>query len=77
MSFRTCPICMEAVESRGKFLTCGHLFHDTCIDSWLTSRTSCPLCRNQELQSPIGQQQHNGQEQPRRDDSIFRLYYGA
>jgi hypothetical protein len=44
----TCAICIDAIEEdddiRG--LTCGHAFHASCLDPWLTSRRACcPLCK--------------------------------
>jgi hypothetical protein len=44
----SCAICIDALEDdddiRG--LTCGHAFHASCIDPWLTSRRACcPLCK--------------------------------
>ncbi|KAF2452698.1 hypothetical protein BDY21DRAFT_375391 [Lineolata rhizophorae] len=44
----TCAICLETIEDdedvRG--LTCGHAFHASCVDPWLTSRRACcPLCK--------------------------------
>lgn len=44
----TCAICIDTLENdddiRG--LTCGHAFHASCLDPWLTSRrASCPLCK--------------------------------
>ncbi len=42
----TCAICMEQYQllQTRKFLPCGHVFHDTCIDSWLgNSSLNCPL----------------------------------
>jgi hypothetical protein len=44
----TCAICIDLLEDdedvRG--LTCGHAFHASCVDPWLTSRRACcPLCK--------------------------------
>ena len=44
----SCAICIDVLEDdedvRG--LACGHAFHASCIDPWLTSRRACcPLCK--------------------------------
>nr|XP_018903653.1 PREDICTED: E3 ubiquitin-protein ligase AMFR-like [Bemisia tabaci] len=39
-----CAICWEKMESARK-LPCSHLFHNTCLQSWLEQDTSCPTCR--------------------------------
>ncbi|KAL8664033.1 MAG: hypothetical protein Q9168_007984 [Polycauliona sp. 1 TL-2023] len=44
----SCAICIDTLEDdddvRG--LSCGHAFHASCLDPWLTSRRACcPLCK--------------------------------
>ncbi|KAL3860029.1 hypothetical protein ACJMK2_010202 [Sinanodonta woodiana] len=39
-----CAICWEKMESARR-LPCGHLFHNSCLRSWLEQDTSCPTCR--------------------------------
>ncbi|KAK7206791.1 hypothetical protein BZA70DRAFT_275087 [Myxozyma melibiosi] len=44
-----CLVCLSDFvrgERCRKLNECGHLFHQSCIDEWLTTgRNSCPLCR--------------------------------
>ncbi|KAJ3593720.1 hypothetical protein NHX12_006054 [Muraenolepis orangiensis] len=39
-----CAICWDAMATARK-LPCGHLFHNSCLRSWLEQDTSCPTCR--------------------------------
>uniref|UniRef100_A0A8D2ZEU7 Autocrine motility factor receptor a n=2 Tax=Scophthalmus maximus TaxID=52904 RepID=A0A8D2ZEU7_SCOMX len=39
-----CAICWDAMSAARK-LPCGHLFHSSCLRSWLEQDTSCPTCR--------------------------------
>lgn len=39
-----CAVCWEKMETARK-LPCGHLFHNSCLRSWLEQDTSCPTCR--------------------------------
>jgi hypothetical protein len=43
-----CAICL-AVVSDGEVVrrlpACGHMFHVECVDMWLYSHPTCPLCR--------------------------------
>ncbi|BAS77896.1 putative RING-H2 finger protein ATL69 [Oryza sativa Japonica Group] len=44
-----CSVCLEDVrggETVRWLPACGHLYHAACIDAWLRSRTTCPLCRS-------------------------------
>lgn len=48
-----CAICWEKMETARK-LPCSHLFHNSCLQSWLEQDTSCPTCRLAlSMQSPI------------------------
>ncbi|KAJ1278775.1 hypothetical protein BS78_04G104700 [Paspalum vaginatum] len=43
-----CAICLAVVrdgETVRLLPACGHLFHVDCIDLWLRSHATCPLCR--------------------------------
>lgn len=39
-----CSICYEELEDSYK-TTCNHIFHEKCINTWLKSNSTCPLCR--------------------------------
>lgn len=44
-----CVICLSEFEEREtvKMIPyCRHVFHPECIDTWLESHVSCPLCRS-------------------------------
>lgn len=43
-----CAVCIskfEETETLRMLPRCGHAFHMACIDKWLESHSSCPLCR--------------------------------
>ncbi|KAL1592832.1 hypothetical protein SLS60_011248 [Paraconiothyrium brasiliense] len=47
-----CSVCredMEALDGLEVIVSCGHIFHRPCLDTWLQTPTSghgtCPLCR--------------------------------
>eukprot|EP00434_Breviolum_minutum_P004896 symbB.v1.2.004320.t1/scaffold188.1/size279614/9 len=46
-----CVICMGELETGScvRRLPCEHVFHCSCIDSWLDGHPDCPVCRKQVL----------------------------
>ena len=43
-----CAICIDNIDDEDDIrgLHCGHAFHASCVDPWLTSRRACcPLCK--------------------------------
>nr|1IYM_A Chain A, EL5 [Oryza sativa] len=43
-----CAVCLAELEDgeEARFLPrCGHGFHAECVDMWLGSHSTCPLCR--------------------------------
>ncbi|KAF9614715.1 hypothetical protein IFM89_020126 [Coptis chinensis] len=51
-----CDVCLnefEEDETLRLLPQCNHVFHPECIDAWLTSHTTFPVCRaNLEVHSP-------------------------
>ncbi|CAL9232280.1 unnamed protein product [Arabidopsis halleri] len=60
-----CSVCLgdyQAEEKLQQMPSCGHTFHMECIDLWLTSHTTCPLCRLSLIPKPSLDQSHQSQE---------------
>lgn len=49
----SCVVCMCEFESRQvlRVLPCGHEFHARCVDKWLKSNRTCPICRGDAAES--------------------------
>lgn len=48
-----CPICLHEFQAEDKLRLlpkCSHAFHLDCIDTWLLTHSTCPLCRGSLLQ---------------------------
>jgi hypothetical protein len=42
-----CTICLlDYKEETKKATECNHIFHQECIDRWLETNNTCPLCRH-------------------------------
>ena len=71
-----CSICLEQIKEGQRTLlltTCRHGFHQTCLDPWLLTNSTCPNCRGAirpetEL-TPLQRQQHQ-----RELDRIYLTY---
>ncbi|CAI5968713.1 unnamed protein product [Closterium sp. NIES-64] len=54
LSSTECTVCLSDFN-KGELIRilppCKHQFHVACIDHWLATRTTCPVCRT-DLQSP-------------------------
>ncbi|KAJ8421347.1 hypothetical protein Cgig2_027955 [Carnegiea gigantea] len=47
-----CAICLAEFQERERVKEipyCRHVFHSDCIDKWLSSHVTCPLCRTAKL----------------------------
>ncbi|KAI3461662.1 hypothetical protein Pfo_018325 [Paulownia fortunei] len=52
-----CVICLSLFENEEKgrkLALCHHVFHVECIDMWLHSHTTCPICRAPAVQVSAG-----------------------
>jgi len=76
-----CAICWEKMESARK-LPCAHLFHNSCLQSWLEQDTSCPTCRLA-LSMQANHRENNQDMQPepqtptRRNGNFFLFLDGS
>lgn len=64
-----CAVCLsefEDYETLRLLPKCSHVFHPDCIDGWLASRSTCPVCRAKltpvELASNAAQSTESSQE---------------
>ncbi|XP_074037010.1 E3 ubiquitin-protein ligase AMFR isoform X2 [Leptinotarsa decemlineata] len=69
-----CAICWEKMDSARK-LPCAHLFHNTCLLSWLEQDTSCPTCRMAlNIQNPSAANQEPPELQADTQENVRRPF---
>ncbi|EAZ01235.1 hypothetical protein OsI_23262 [Oryza sativa Indica Group] len=64
-----CSVCLGAVqggEAVRRLPACKHLYHVECIDMWLASHATCPICRT-EVEPPP--EDDDGRPAPAADES--------
>ncbi|CAE6044932.1 unnamed protein product [Arabidopsis arenosa] len=45
-----CAVCLSLLEEKDNarmLPNCKHVFHVTCVDTWLTTQSTCPVCRTE------------------------------
>nr|XP_029523358.1 E3 ubiquitin-protein ligase AMFR-like isoform X2 [Oncorhynchus nerka] len=65
-----CAICWDSMLTARK-LPCGHLFHNSCLRSWLEQDTSCPTCRmSLNISEGAGGEREERQREPMLEDNM-------
>ena len=43
----TCAVCCDNIQigKKGMFMPCGHIYHQDCLEPWLQTNNTCPVCR--------------------------------
>ena len=51
-----CSICCDSIYSKNEYIdgcdktlfktSCGHIFHYSCIQTWVSQKNTCPMCRH-------------------------------
>ncbi|KAG8190257.1 hypothetical protein JTE90_001341 [Oedothorax gibbosus] len=57
-----CAICWDRMET-GRKLPCGHMFHTSCLHSWMEQVTNCPTCRTSLVPKPPSDANRNNLNQ--------------
>ncbi|CAN8284674.1 unnamed protein product [Cochlearia groenlandica] len=47
---KECTVCLSLFEEKDRVRmlpNCKHVFHVACVDTWLTTQSTCPICRSE------------------------------
>lgn len=67
-----CSICYEPLSETRK-LGCNHVFHSKCVDDWIETKGTCPVCRFQEKEIPI--ESNSEEEEEWLSSDSYHLFY--
>ena len=73
-----CAVCLTefAEDDRLRLLPkCKHAFHLECIDTWLLSNSTCPLCRRSLLPDPTGAAGQSSSQQNELEDASESMHH--
>ena len=45
LNLNKCIICIEDILTDIEYLPCAHSFHKECIDEWIKTVKTCPICK--------------------------------
>ncbi|KAJ8450051.1 hypothetical protein Cgig2_033245 [Carnegiea gigantea] len=69
-----CAVCLDSL-TRGQRIRimprCKHCYHVECIDEWLESHCTCPICRSQVI--PLPRIHHQQQGHKRKINPVLSL----
>ena len=54
-----CCICLDKLNNNIKTLSCNHKFHINCLNQWILSNPTCPMCRTSISYNPPQIRQRN------------------
>jgi hypothetical protein len=65
-----CAICLNAFQEGDRVgnVKCGHIFHATCLKTWIQRKNHCPLCQMDDMATPQGG--NNDDDQPTRPPQV-------
>jgi hypothetical protein len=62
-----CPICRDGTideeHSQKTLVLCKHTFHTTCVYSWWTKKTICPLCNGKVNETDLSDISHSNKHE--------------
>ncbi|KAG9444871.1 hypothetical protein H6P81_016211 [Aristolochia fimbriata] len=71
----SCAVCLSEFKEGEEVLDlphCAHFFHAPCIDTWLSSHSTCPICRTSSLTAQIATRPPDSVPSPEPDGDTDR-----